>query len=264
MHKMFGGTGSLLYTLMPPKRRKRWINLRALDVTASGVTPTGPDVPVGDTDPTRALTRDLVRGPRPTSSLHIVYFTDPNDEDTVYMNSIQSSMYVMKDRYNEMNFHQYPCLDNDWPAPMIANIRDAALLSQNLPEGYTIDDVLLFIQERKGQSPYELTGHALACILAAHETGSSIDIVCGKDNVSYIDLSNGEENETGLLPTEDRDNKDNNAIKIYKNLTFACTCRFVLNVSESILEAINDHEADPEDVTADARLLNKLIGIMER
>ncbi len=247
---MFGGTGSLLYTLMPPKRRKRWINLRALDVTASGV-PLVPEVP--EVDSSGNADRAFVR--RPTSSLHIVYFTDPNDEGTAYMNSIRSSISVMQDRYNDMNFHQYPCLENDWPAPMIANIRDAALLSQNLPEGYTIDDVLLFIQERKGQSPYELTGHALACILAAHENGSSIDIVCSKDNISYVDLNANEE--------EDPGDKETETIKIYKNLTFACTCRFALSVSDRILEAINDHEADPEDVTADARLLNKLIGIME-
>lgn len=273
---------------MPPKKRRRWINLKALDsvITPSGVTdssgnePTDPSVDPSGNSPRSFYThRSVTNATRPASSLHVVYFLDPNDSNTVHMNSMQSALNLMQSRYNEMNFHQYPCLENDWPAPLIANLRDAALLSQNLPDGYTIGDILLFVHEKKGQTPYELTGHALACILAAHEKGSSIDIMYIKDNVltkrpiNGTDTDNNTDNNTDNespsgLELEDRPDASvseevAHEVSTYKNLTFACSCRFVQSIADNILDTIKDHDADPEDTRADWRLLNKLLNIME-
>ena len=281
---MNGVTGSLMYTLVPGRRRRKWINLYRITDEEVNVTPSGIVTPSGTLTPSGVDTMRNVNfgnamleddyyadnlaaySLQGTNSLHIVYFVRANDEDaSVDVNALHSGLYMLQTRYSDINLHQYPYADAEWPAPLIANIRDACLLSQDLPEGYREDDVLLFVHKPKDIRSYEITGHALACVLAAGEKGSSFGLLQSLDNVMLLkDAISEKPPQEGGEGEESKAEVNTSSYEgtTFKNMTLAFTCRFVSAFANDVLRVIADHVVDPDDPCrqdSDYKLLDTIV-----
>ncbi len=274
-----GVTGTLLHTMIPGRRRRKWININKISdvVTGSGVIGAS-----GLITPSAVLNRGFVSWGEdtfpediigqsyamtelnePTNSLHIVYFVNTNDENAgMDVNALQSGLYMLQTRYADINLHQYP-YHADWPAPLIANLRDACLLSQELVDGYKEDDILLFVHKPDDTRSYEITGHALACVLAASEKGSSLGLLHAPDNQTTLEVSSLHD-KTGSLSDADINpaSTDGHSYHVFKNMTVAFTCRYMMRFAGEILRVIADHSVDPNDPfpqISDYTLLNSIL-----
>jgi hypothetical protein len=74
--------------------------------------------------------------------------------------------------FPEAQVHDYPYEDEAWPAQLVLNVRDAAIVSKQFPDVYRPTDVIAFV--RPGAGEHEaLAARVLAAVAAASERGSS-------------------------------------------------------------------------------------------
>lgn len=277
-----------------PSMRRRWVNakekspywikqeelLTQIDV----IEETPRDLEVNDiprsqnVEPGSHSERLAFRG---VGSLHVVYFATEADP-TADIRALESTLHMMSGRYEDIHLHQFPCTEDDWPSPLISNMRDAALLSQQLPEGYTSSDVLMFVHNADPSRPaYETSGHAMACLAAAHIKGSSFDILTNSNNQISLTFNGIQKQEVtddsidsaspdylttgGEEENQERTETGNKTIVTYKDFTLAVTCEHMARVADEILKLVTEHYVEPDEPFPDVldhALLKSIIGCL--
>lgn len=218
---MYFNTGSLLKTIIPKRRVKKWINIKAIDKEdASGNylsgnrnvnfydsfhpvedTSSHMNYPSNDEQQKPTLMQNNASRSIPYDKqiiqcdLHTVCFI--NDDLCNIMNIAKRTIQTV---FSDAKMHDYPYNAQNWPMQLVSNLRDAALVSVQFPDIYKPKDILLFLhypkhQNNHTQEGYSLAGYALECIDNAKRSGSSIELYYSSQTIQQKEIKQYQANE---------------------------------------------------------------------
>lgn len=294
---MFGSTGSLLSTRIPKSKRKRWvsvlpyINQNAVgtdsvngvdinnfpviyndrDVSYSenrGVQQHIPREKVNNTDetishsmrnlftlPSTASKKKPQAAPTSREDLHVVCFT--NETVDGRMNNTKS---IIQNTFNDAKIHNYPYNPQTWPAQLIVNIRDAAIVTAQFPDIYKEKDTLLFVNipEQK-QDAYGYTGYVITCIHEAKVRGSSMNLFL-QENPDLHSITD----EPGDMEANVDDVKKEKTETTYGNCSFAIRCDLMNKSANDILQIIKKDEESGYTTPKDDLLRQLVVALQQK
>lgn len=280
-------TGSLIRTLIPRRRARKWTSVISLnnssssDASGNNTAPTtrgiiniaGPDVfiesnyvsrssrgianPSDDADGQQSNTctsTSLLPAQKLSWEVHAVCFTC--SDVAAPMATVKS---VLSGAFAGVKLHEYPYGADTWPANLIVNMRDAAIVTEQFPEVYKPEDVLLFTSISPPQAASEgvgftLAGHNLSCIAECKAKGAASSLF--KKHAAVAPDATVEADGDPAEAAGD----DSNACPDETPLpsapwmyTIAVSCRVMKQVSEDILRLIKEDEQRSDAATAESR-----------
>ena len=265
------GTGTLIRTLIPRGRTKKWTSIlplldnenqgsdpnqqnpnqvRAFNLNTyidSNINVTSRNVPTIEfiSNPVNENATSFIPAAFSSSvvkpDIHMVCFNNPSVAQ--YISKVKSTVRAS---YPDAKIHDYPYDDNVWPQQLMINVRDAAIVVAQFPDIYKPNDILVFVHAFNVTDASTLAEYTLDCINKAISTGSSVRVEIKNDanNSSSVTDGNSTTNdeEHGAKDESKIDeNQTENALDLYQR-SFAIRCDTMLTASKAILGLIKDDE----------------------
>lgn len=285
-------TGSLIRTLIPRRRARKWTSVVSLNdsgsTDASGnntapttraviniagpdvfiepsryrqINPTDHDVDVQTQSHSTCTSTSLLPSQRLPWEVHAVCFTC--SDVAAPMATVKS---VLAGAFAGVKLHEYPYGAETWPANLIVNMRDAAIVTEQFPEVYKPDDVLLFTSIAPSEASAEgigfsLAGYNLSCIADCKANGAASSLFKRSPGLSLgsaLRSGDGQPDDVASEAAERNLESDTNEAAASSQsapwmYTVAVTCKIMKQVSEEILKLIKEDEMRGDAATDESR-----------